>query len=282
MADRLVIDLRPLGIPEVPMLGRYDYREAQCGLDLHAHRDVLEICYLAKGRQLYRVGRRDFVLTGGDVFVAFPGEVHSTGEAPQEKGTLYWLQVTLPGRSSQFLSCPPRDGRLLIQQLLHLPHRHFGGEPALARILNDVFTACQRPADPLRRITIQNRLMDFLLRVIACARQSPRACVSPEISSLLRYIEANAHQNLPLPALAARLGLSLPRFKARFKQEVGIPPAEYALRCKIEAAKRRLAQPHANITIVALELGFSSSQYFATVFKRYTRATPRDFQRRMC
>jgi AraC-like DNA-binding protein len=282
MANRLSIDLRPLGIPEVPMLGRYDFREAQRGLDLHAHRDVLEICYLAKGRQLYRVGRRDFVLTGGDVFVAFPGEVHSTGEAPQEKGRLYWLQVLIPGDRVRFLNCPVRDGRLLIQQLLDLPHRHFAGEPALARILDEIRAAYQRPADPLRRITIQNRLVDFLLRVIACARQSPRASVSPPISHLLRYIEANAHQVLPLPALAARLGLSLPRLKARFKQEVGIPPAEYVLRCKVEAAKRRLAQPAANITTVAFELGFLSSQYFATVFKRYTGRTPRDFQRQLC
>ena len=94
MRERLVLDLRPLGIPAVPQLGRYSYREAHRGLDLHVHRDALEICYLARGRQLYRVGRRDFVLTGGDVFVTFPGEVHSTGEAPEEKGTLYWVQLT--------------------------------------------------------------------------------------------------------------------------------------------------------------------------------------------
>ncbi len=282
MADRLVIDLRPLGIPEVPMLGRYDYREAQRGLDLHAHRDVLEICYLAKGRQLYRVGRRDFVLRGGDVFVAFPGEVHSTGEAPQEKGQLYWLQVLLPSGSARFLNCPARDSRTLIQQLLGLPHRHFAGEPALARVLDEIFAAHRRASDPLQRTTIQNRLVDFLLRVIACARQSPRASVSPPISSLLRYIKANAHQALPLAALAARLGLSLPRFKARFKQEVGIPPAEYVLRCKIEAAKKRLAQPNANVTTVAFDLGFSSSQYFATVFKRYTGRRPRDIQAELC
>lgn len=277
MRERTVIDLRPSGIPEIPMLGRYVYREAKSGLDLHAHRDVLEICYLAKGQQLYRVGQRDYVLTGGDVFVTFPGEVHSTGETPEEKGTLYWVQVILPNRSRPFLNCPPREGRALVEQLRRLPHRHFAGEPVLARLLDDALAA----DGPLRRVIIQNRLVDFLLRVIDLSQREPRASVSPAVSELLRYIEANVHQTLPLPALAARLGLSLPRFKARFKAEVGIPPAEYVLRCKVEAAKQRLTQPDATVTRVGAELNFSSSQYFATVFRRYTGQTPRQFRARL-
>ena len=95
MADRSVIDLRPLGISQVPMLGRYDYRAAQEALSPHAHPRTMEICYLAKGRQLYRVGDTDFVLKGGDVFVTYPAESHSSGETPEEKGTLYWLQLSV-------------------------------------------------------------------------------------------------------------------------------------------------------------------------------------------
>jgi len=278
MAERLILDLRPLGIPEVPMLGHYDYPEAREGLELHAHHDSLEICYLAKGRQMYRVGRRDYVLTGGDVFVTFPDEIHSTGEAPEEKGTLYWVQVSLPRPRGRFLNCTPADSSRLVQQLRRLPHRHFAGQPELKMLLDGIIEVSQRRGDPLRHLILQNRLVEFLLRVIDCARQRPRPSVSPEISNLLRYIELNAHQTLPLAALAARLGLSLPRLKARFKQEVGIPPAEYVLRCKIESAKQRLVRPGTSVTNIAHELNFSSSQYFATVFRRYTGQSPSAFQ----
>ena len=129
MPERLVIDLRPLGIPEVPMLGRYRYRQARRALELHAHRDVLEICYLASGQQLYRVGRRDYVLSGGDLFVTFPGEEHSTGVSPEEKGVLYWVQFRLPRPGARFLNCGPAEARALVHQLRHLPHRHFAGAP---------------------------------------------------------------------------------------------------------------------------------------------------------
>ncbi len=278
--ERLVLNLRTLGIPEVPMLGRYNYRRARDGLFPHAHPGCLEICYLAKGKQLYRVGRRDFVLTGGDVFVTFPDETHSTGESPEEKGRLYWLIVSLPRHPAPFLNCAPTDGWKLAQQLLAMPHRHFAGQPGLKTILDDIILVCQRTNDSLQHVMIQNRLIEFLLRVIACAHLQPKSSVSLVISGLLRYIEANAHQTLPIAALAARIGLSLSRFKARFKHEVGIPPAEYVLRCKIEEAKRRLAQPNANVTTVALELNFSSSQYFATVVRRYVGRSPRDLLRK--
>lgn len=257
------------------MLGRYDYRAAQPGLLDHAHRRVFEVCYLAKGQQMYRVGRQDFGLAGGDIFVTYPGEVHSTGEAPEEKGTLYWVQFRWPTRRQSFLGCGPADGQALVRQLQRLPHRHFAGDRQIRALFDDLLAACARPNDPLQRVTLQNRLVELLLGVIRCARQRPRASVSPVISDLLRYIEANGQQSLPVPVLAARMNLSLPRFQARFKHEIGIPPAEYVLRRKIAAAQQRLAVPGTTVTRVAMELNFCSSQHFATVFRRYTGRSPR-------
>ena len=275
MAHRIVIDLREWGIAEVPVLGRYDYQRAQRGIDLHAHRAALEICYLAKGRQMYRVRENDYALRGGDVFVTLPGEVHSTGESPQEKGKLYWVQFVLPRGSGGFLNADAAAAAELIAALRRLPHRHFSGAPALGRLLDEIIVACRAPLSPLQRLAVQNRLTDFLLRVLALSQLPPRSSVTRPFSELLRYIDANLHQKLPLELLSARLNLSLPRFKARFKEEVGIPPAEYVVRCRIAAARRRLQQPGTTITRVAMDLGFPSSQYFATVFKRFTGQQPR-------
>ncbi len=279
MSKRIVIDLSPLGFPELPVLGRYDYAEAQAGLLTHAHRDVMEICFLAKGRQTYRVGRHDYSLRGGDIFITFPGEEHSTGEAPQEKGRLYWFHILLPKKGEGFLNYSAADARPLVSALGHIAHRHFPGDPGLGKILDDIITVSQTPFS-LRKMTLQTRVLDFLLKMIDFSKRNPRPPISPVISQLMRYVEINAHQSLPLGALAARARLSLPRFKTRFKQETGIPPAEYVLRCKIEAAKKRLSLPRSSVTTVALDLNFPSSQYFATVFKRYTGLSPSEFQRK--
>lgn len=277
MPFHTTIDLRPLGIPEIPVVGCYDYSQAQAGLLSHAHRDAMEICYLAKGRQTYRVGRHDYSLRGGDVFITFPGEEHSTGESPQEKGRLYWFHVLFPQTKGRFLNFPPSEARLLIRALEQIAHRHFPGDPILGKILDEILQVAPQTS-PLLKITLQTRVMDFLLKIIDCSRHNPRPPISPVISQLMRYVEINAHQRLPLEVLAARIGLSLPRLKIRFKEETGIPPAEYVMRCKIEEAKKRLSRPRSSVTTVALDLNFPSSQYFSTVFKRYTGLSPTDFQ----
>lgn len=275
--ERLVLDLRPLGIPEVPMLGRYNYARAQQGLLQHAHPGAMEICFLAKGTQIYRVGKRDYVLHGGDVFVTFPGEQHSTGEAPQEKGVLYWAIIFLPRQPGRFLNCPPGDARKLLAGLRTLPHRHFAGDPQLRMLLDGIFATARpgRGTNPLQRISLNVRLTEFLLMVLECSRRNPKAGLTNGIHQILRYIDAHIEESLPVGELAARMGLSVSRFKTRFKKEIGIPPAEYVLRCKISEAKKLLAQPRATVTDTAYRLSFSSSQYFATVFKRYTGKNPR-------
>jgi AraC-like DNA-binding protein len=82
---------------------------------------------------------------------------------------------------------------------------------------------------------------------------------------------------LSVGQVAETVKLSESHFKILFREEVGLPPAEYMLRQKVDAAKKALSQPGCNITELAYRLGFSSSQYFATVFKRYTSQTPSRF-----
>jgi AraC family transcriptional regulator, L-rhamnose operon regulatory protein RhaS len=44
-------------------------------------------------------------------------------------------------------------------------------------------------------------------------------------------------------------------------------------------AKQNLRSSQSSIIDIALELGFSSSQYFATVFKKIVGISPKDYRR---
>jgi AraC-like DNA-binding protein len=56
---------------------------------------------------------------------------------------------------------------------------------------------------------------------------------------------------------------------------------QYLNHCRLEAVARRLQeQPGRSITNIALDCGFASSQYCATLFRRAYRLTPREFRRR--
>jgi len=100
------------------------------------------------------------------------------------------------------------------------------------------------------------------------------------MQSILDYIDKNIYEDISVSMLSEIAQLSLTRFQTNFRREIGIPPREYVLRRKIEIAKGLLINSDLTITEVAYKLSFASSQYFSTVFKRYTLMRPKDFLNR--
>jgi AraC-like DNA-binding protein/quercetin dioxygenase-like cupin family protein len=281
MATRTVLEGAALrGVPGVRMLGHYRYAAAGAALRPHSHPGALEICLLLSGRQAYRAGGRTYRLKGGDQFVTWPGETHDTAGLPEEKGELMWLIVDLPKRGGGFLFLSPGATARLAAALRRLPTRHFRAARHAAASLHAAFAALRDKGAPLAPLRAAQALVASLLETVAAARTGAVPAVSPRIAAALAYADGQIDRWIPVPELAERSGLSVPRFKARFRAEVGMPPGEYMLRRKIDAARERLARPDASVTGVALDLGFSSSQYFATAFRRYTLKTPSAFLRK--
>jgi len=76
---------------------------------------------------------------------------------------------------------------------------------------------------------------------------------------------------------ARRANLSRTVFQARFRQQTGMSPVEYIMHEKIEQAAKLLSAGEHSVTDVAMRFGFSSSQHFSTVFRKYTNKHPRDY-----
>ena len=56
-------------------------------------------------------------------------------------------------------------------------------------------------------------------------------------------------------------------------------PNDYLQRLRIDKARSMLGQTRKTVTEIAYSLGFSSSQYFCNVFRRYAGMTPINFRR---
>src|SRR5262249_52672068 len=155
-------------------------------------------------------------------------------------------------------------------RLASLPRRHFAGSPAMRPVLENVLLLAAQSSGTLQRLSIRNYLLRFLLDVLACAEVHQRSHPSNVIAQIADGIRSQPEKDYDLEELAARAQLSLSRFKVRFKSEMGIPPRDFILRAKVDAARDRLSNSKECVTDIAFNLGFSSSQYFATVFKRYS------------
>lgn len=280
--ERRLLSFRDFGFKEDILLGRYDYSRSRGPLLPHAHDDCMEICYLEKGQQVYETGGDVYRLKGGDVFVTFPGEVHSTADTPEEKGRLYWLIVELPGfrrsgNSAPFLSLPRKIARQLVDDLRRLPRRTFAASRSLAGHFIRL-TELADQQDAYTRLRMENELRCLLLELIESSHAQERKRIHPGIDRVLRRIETELDRAWNNAAMAEAAGLCESHFKAMFKKVTGIPPADYIARKRVDHAKKLLAQTDKSVTDLAFACGFSSSQYFATVFKRYAGVTPSAFR----
>jgi len=277
--NRMVLNLSNMGFPEVPMVGVNLQTRAREGLRPHLHAGAMEICYLVRGENVFRVAGRDYRMRGGDIFWTLGEEEHGSGGHPFGRGLLYWLQVRLPAPRCGFLSLTASDSRPLAEALRRLPRRCFPGTGRLRPRFEEIVSLCRGQARPLRRLALAAGLVEWLRLVVECAELAGAAEHSEDIRRALELVEDNPGDDLPVADLADAAGLSESRFKAKFREQVGMPPREYVLRHKIEVAEKMLAEGQ-SVTRTAYALGFSSSQYFATVFKRYTHRRPSDVLKR--
>ena len=176
------------------------------------------------------------------------------------------------------LGLAQKESLALWRELGKASRRHFPGTPEMKSQLDAILALLHGRGEPLKKTAVQNRIIAFLLELLAARERASAEQGSQRLAQVIRHMESNLSDpdKLTVDVLSSIAELSPSRFKALFKEKLGIPPAEYALRLRIEEARRRLAAEDATVMGVAIDLGFSSSQYFASSFKRLTRMTPRE------
>lgn len=305
--SRFVFEEKTLRIPGVHSLGKYNYTAAASNLPLHRHPNCIEIGLLVKGQQFYQIGGRVYCVKGGEQFVSFHDEIHGTGYEPQEKGILYWLILDVSELPKKFLFLDPHTAEQLIKTLQDLPSHHFASNPESRSTLDKAFRALlqvrtpdectgvfehERPTHAClengqglteKQSEFSSHLLEAVSHITSFILQTIHAShanvsrISPPIQRSVNFIDKNKGRDFDVRDIADAAHLPTLYFKARFRKEVGLPLAQYILRQKIEIAKERLAKSDATIGDVAKDLGFLTSQYFATVFKRFTNRTPSEF-----
>lgn len=273
--SRQVLTPQQHGISGVRVFGHNLNNRAVSPLETHIHSGCLEIVVLVKGNQTYTVGEKTYPVSGGNVFISFPGEAHSSGGEPQNVSEIYWVQIDL-GEQGDFLGLCEPWGRQLRQRLAGLSQRVLYCGEELRRCMADSFWNTAS-SDPCRQEYGRSQLISFLYGIILQEKAGVLS-LSEEIGAAVTYIRQNIREDIPLEVLADCAGLSLSRFKARFKKETGMTPREYINQLKIREAKRMLRE-NQSVTRVALDLGFGSSNYFAVLFKKITLYTPSQYQK---
>jgi AraC-like DNA-binding protein len=248
------------------MLGWSRFPRTQVhGLKPHRH-DTFEICYIADGSVVWWVDNERFEVRRGDVFYTRPGELHGGADAMMHPCELYWVQVAADEETA------PLFRSLATEGLRRFPA--VSVEAPFSRLIDEHRTRGTFAA-PAARATLLHLLVEVIR---AREARSEERCLSPEIGTAIEWMTARLGEAFCVQEVAEAVGLHPSRFHERFLAEVGQTPAEWRVRQRIAIAEERLRMPGASVTSVAFALGFASSQYFATAFKKYTGRTPSEYR----
>ena len=90
---------------------------------------------------------------------------------------------------------------------------------------------------------------------------------------MLLFVETNC-ETVSLEQMQERYHFSLSYLNRIFKKETGITIKQYILDRRMEKARKMLEQTDLTVTEVAERMGYESSAYFITSFRKYYGITP--------
>ena len=264
-------------IPELRLVGHVNYHTARPSFfNKHYHIEVLEIFYIVRGKVSWWVEGVSSEVCGNEIFLVWPRELHGAKNNIVEPSEYYWIQVQLP-----FLYRTGGRENLhnLEKELRRTPERKLAGTMALLPLYQSLLVEhAQRAAN---RESVVRETLHLLLSLVLRCTQTQRSSLPREHPHHAQLIRAMrwAKENIAEATLRNMVkvsGLEKAIFRKHFHALVGSSPQQYLIRLKLQNAKVQLAHG-CTITEISHQLGFSSSQYFATVFRKYEGLSPSDY-----
>lgn len=142
------------------------------------------------------------------------------------------------------------------------------------------------PEDLNAAITLKEPSMASL-RMVVCgillesARQLAfNRSFEPElvVGKVIEFMKTNLSTSLSMQDVAESVNCNRSKLFDIFKESTGMTPNDYWQRLRIDRAQELLLGSERAITEIAFDCGFTSSQYFSAVFRKYSGTTPTDYR----
>lgn len=98
------------------------------------------------------------------------------------------------------------------------------------------------------------------------------------VESVKDYIQENYAENINVADMAERFHTNANYLSTLFRKKTGVKLVNYIEGIRMEKAKEYLRNDVWTVTEIALETGYSDSNYFSKVFKRYAGVGPKQFR----
>lgn len=133
-------------------------------------------------------------------------------------------------------------------------------------------------------LSVARRLVMFLKRPGGQAQFSayliPETGTTARLTGLLEWLPANIANDLSLEVMAERAGMTPRTFSRVFTRDLGMSPARYVERVRVEAARALLQDEALAIGQVAELCGFRHPETLRRAFQRHLSVSPQEYAER--
>jgi AraC-like DNA-binding protein len=250
--------------------------------------DFFRFYYVVDGRFDWVIEEKHYILYPGDLAFILPGQSFGGEKDLLDIGAVSWMHLELDqlerngkiamgkwsslsvheyrplGRILLLNNCPvlpqvKEAGQLFQNMQTEFVTQEIGYRARINQLIDELFILIGR------QLTRQNN----------SRRDFPQTFLKLE-----QTLRENLSHQWTLEEMAALVGLGSTAFSQKVKNYTGFSPLNYLINIRISEAIKLLKRPDVHVTDIALDVGFYSSQHFATTFKKLTGYTPSDFRKK--
>ena len=238
----------------------------------HTH-NCSELFYVIDGQGQFLIEDQTYPVSASDLVIVNPNVAHtevSLNASPLKYIVLgvEGLELTATNNDDNTNFCiinfkTHKDNILLCLQnmLTEIENKHPGYE-----------IVCQDLMEIL--IVLLGRQTNFSTILTPVNKKASRLCGSTK-----RYIDAHYQENITLDQLADVCHVSKYHLAHAFTEEYGISPINYLISKRISEAEHLLKTTDLSLSLISSTTGFSSSSYFAQIFRKQKGMSPTEFRK---
>lgn len=249
---------------------------------------LLRFYCVVDGKFEWFIDEQNYILYPGDTAVIMPGKLFGGEKDYLDIGTIFCLHIELEqlektGKMSlgEWSGLSQNEARTIAKILM------LSNSPVLFKVKEAgvILQNMQHEiiSQEIGFATRVNHLIDELFILIArqLTRQNNSRRDFPQtFMKLEQTLRENLSHQWSVEEMAALVGLGTTAFSEKVKSYTGFSPLNYLINIRISEAIKLLKKNNVNVTDIALDIGFYSSQHFATTFKKLTGYTPSEFRKK--
>jgi AraC-like DNA-binding protein len=273
-----------LGLPLVPRVALVRSHSAS-RIGWHSHQ-FYEVLCLGEGATVYEFSGGETVeLFGGNFLVIPPETVHRGLDDFRQPALLCGMMLDIENDSSiRYTPFASSDLRWLKTQLRGLALRPTAMTRELRSLIGQLPSKIETfdEKDSPNVLLMRAQLCQILV-LLANQRQQAEGGAPTEhnyVDKAIQYMNQHLSGPTSIRMVAHHAGCSRARLFDVFKESTGMTPNDYWQRIRIEEAFRRVSDSSQSFTQIAMDCGFSTSQYFCTVFRKYWGMSPTQCRRK--